>query len=70
MLSLQRPSYFSDILWAVSEGKSIQTQTSQEMKNYILSTKSVKEAIKQLAKSVLVKAERELTVDGDKIYIG
>lgn len=48
LLSLQHSSYFSDIVWALSEGKSIQTHNSQEMKNYILSTKSVKEAIKQL----------------------
>lgn len=48
LLSLQKSTYFSDIVWALTEGKPIQTQNWVEIKNYILSTKSVKEAISQL----------------------
>ena len=48
LLSMQKSVYFSDIMWALTEGKTIQTQNSKEIKKYILSTKSVKEAIKQL----------------------
>ncbi len=48
LLTLQKSSYFSDIVWALTVGKPIAARNWIEIKNYILSTKSVKEAISQL----------------------
>ena len=48
LLNLQKSSYFSDILWAITEGKNISAQTSNSLKKYIMSTKSVKDAIEGL----------------------
>jgi len=43
LLTLQQNnSYFSDIIWALTEGKVVASVNHIEIKNYILSTKSVK----------------------------
>lgn len=42
LLTIQKSAYFADIVWALTEGKQTQTHTLIEIKNYILSTKSVK----------------------------
>jgi hypothetical protein len=48
-------SYFSDILWALTEGKTVDSVNHLEIKRYILSTKSVKEAIKSLVEERMMK---------------
>lgn len=48
LLSRKEGSYFNDIVWALSVGKPVQAQKWEEVKSYVLSSKSVKEAIKAL----------------------
>lgn len=58
LLTMQKSSYFSDIMWALSEGKSVETQNSEDIKKYIMSTKSVKEAIRSLVEEQTAKLEK------------
>lgn len=51
----QNSTYFSDIIWALTEGKVVNSVNHLEIKNYILSTKAVKEAIKSLVDERMLK---------------
>lgn len=48
MLQSKGSNYFSDIYWALSVGKPFACKTASEMKKYVLSTQSVRNAVKTL----------------------
>ena len=58
LLNLQKSSYFSDVIWAITEGKPTSAQSPEHIKKYIMSTKSVKEAIEKLIEEQMKKLEQ------------
>lgn len=55
MLSRKTSSYFSDLVWAFSEGKEVEQLKAQELKKYVLSTNSVKHAVANLVETRMKK---------------
>lgn len=57
LLSPKNYPYFSDIMWALREGKSAKGQSSQDAIEFVLNSKAVKDAIKMLVEEKMMKLE-------------
>lgn len=51
----KKESYFSDIMWAMREGKNVEGQRQREAVQFVLGSRAVKEAVKNLVEESMLK---------------
>lgn len=51
----KKESYFSDIMWALREGKNAEGQRQKDAVQFVLNSKAVKEAVKNLVEESMLK---------------